>query len=60
MGTIGMPELVMAVIALVFWIVPLLAGIWALITLIQIRRGMEHVVRRLESLERAVLATRGQ
>ena len=60
MGTIGMPELMMMVVALVFWFVPLLAGIWALITLIQIRRGQESVLSKLDALERALLATRGQ
>jgi hypothetical protein len=59
MGTIGMPELVIMLVGLVFWIVPLLAGIYALITLIQIRRAQEDVVRKLEAIERALLATKG-
>ena len=56
MPQLGVPELMILVIGLVFWIVPLVAGIWALITLWQIRRRQEDVLRKLDALERAVAA----
>jgi hypothetical protein len=54
MPQIGVPELLIVLIGVVFWIVPLVAAIWALITLAQIRRRQDDVLRKLDALERSI------
>ena len=53
MPHIGVPELLIVLIGVV-WIVPLVAAIWALITLAQIRRRQDDVLRKLDALERSI------
>ena len=45
---------------LVFWIIPIIAGIWALVTLQRIRSGQELIRFRLEMLERTLQRGAGQ
>ena len=52
MNNLGIPELIILMIVSVFWLVPVAAGIWALVTLHRIRKGQEDVQRRLETIER--------
>jgi hypothetical protein len=54
MPQIGVPELLIVLVGVVFWIVPVVAGIWALITLAQIRRRQDDVLRKLDALERTI------
>ena len=52
MSSMGVPELLVILVISVFWLVPVVAGIWALITLHRLRVGQEGVRSRLESIER--------
>ena len=58
MPQLGIPELIVLLTGLVFGLAPLVIGIWAVITLVQVRRRQDDVLRKLESLER-VLGARG-
>lgn len=55
-GSVGVSELLIALVLGIFWLIPLVAAIWALITLHRIRAGIDTMVARLESIERAVRA----
>jgi hypothetical protein len=55
-GPVGMPELFMIVAVGVFWLVPLAAVVWALLTLHRMRTGIDTMVARLESIDRALRA----
>lgn len=48
----GLPELMVVLVMFVVYAVPLVAGIWALVTLKRIRVASEAVQARLESIER--------
>jgi hypothetical protein len=50
--SLGVSESVVLLIFSVFWIVPLAAGVWALLTLHRIRATQEQVIRRLDAIER--------
>jgi hypothetical protein len=50
--------LVLLVIAL-FWLIPIAAGVWALLTLHRVRAAQEDMRRRLESIERVLQRTAG-
>ena len=52
MGSMGIPELLVILVLSVFWLVPLVAGIWALVTLHRVRVGQDAVRSKLESIER--------
>ena len=43
-----------------FWLIPLAAGIWAIVTLQRIRSGQETIRLRLELLERMLQRSSGQ
>ena len=50
-GNLGPIELL---IALVVWLLPLIAFVWALATLARLRRGQEEILTRLGALEAAL------
>lgn len=52
MGQIGIPELFFVLIAGLFWLVPLVAAIWALVVLQRVHTGQHDIRRRLEAIER--------
>lgn len=52
MGPIGLPELFVVLFALIMWVIPLVAGIWALITLHRIRTEQHSVQTKLDAIER--------
>jgi hypothetical protein len=52
MGSMGVPELLVILMLSAFWLVPLVAGIWALVTLHRVRVGQDVVRSKLESIER--------
>jgi hypothetical protein len=56
MNSVGMPELFILLTMGIFWLIPLAAAVWALITLHRIRGGIDTMVARLESIERALRA----
>jgi hypothetical protein len=51
MGPLGIPELLAFLIPMGFGLIPIIAGIWALVTLIQIRRGQDAIRGSLERIE---------
>ena len=51
-GSIGLPELLIVILWFVFWIAPIVAAIWALLTLQKIRTGQDDVRVKLASIER--------
>jgi hypothetical protein len=51
-GSFGMPELVVLLVIGLFWGVPIVAAIWALITLNSIRTGQQAIDVRLATIER--------
>jgi hypothetical protein len=46
------PEIIIIVVLAIFWLIPIAAGIWTLITLQRIRSGQEVIRLRLEVMER--------
>jgi len=48
---IGVPETLAPIVLAAFWLIPVAAGIWALITLNRIRHGQDSVRERLEAIE---------
>ena len=52
MGRVGVPELLVILMASVVWLVPVAAGIWVLVTLHRVRVGQDAVRAKLESIER--------
>ena len=52
MGPVGVPELLMVVLLAVFWLVPLAAGVWALVTLHRLRAGQDALRSKLDAIER--------
>ena len=51
-GSLGMPELLVGFILGLFWLVPIAAAVWALITLNRIQMGQQAIDVRLETIER--------
>lgn len=51
MGAVGVPELLFVVPMLLFWVAPIVAAIWALVTLLRIRRVLEQMDGRLARIE---------
>jgi hypothetical protein len=54
---LGIPEFLIIVLLAGFWIIPLAAGIWALVTLQRLRVGQEALQVKLESIERLIQRT---
>jgi hypothetical protein len=55
---VGLPELIVVFMIGLVWIVPVVAGIWALVTLHRIRTTQEEMGSRLASIERSIQAVR--
>jgi hypothetical protein len=52
MGRLGVPELLVILMISSVWLVPIAAGIWALVTLHRVRVGQDEVRAKLELIER--------
>ena len=52
MTGIGLPELVVVLIISAIWLIPIAAGLWALVTLRRIRDAQDAMGVRLEAIER--------
>lgn len=52
---VGVPELVIVFVAGIVWLVPVAAGVWAIMTLHQIRKQQQEILTAL-----GVLLQRGQ
>jgi hypothetical protein len=48
----GMAELFVVLMIVVTWLIPVVAGVWAVLTLHRIRQGQDAVRARLEAIER--------
>lgn len=57
-GSIGVPELVIAVVVLITWLVPLVAAVWVVVTLHRLKRGQEDLRAKLDTIERQVTGGR--
>jgi len=51
-GSLGVPELIVILILGTFYVVPIAAAVWAIITLHRIRTDQEAMGVRLETIER--------
>ena len=49
---VGLPEFLVLLFIGAFWMVPIVAGIWALVTLHKIRSAQDEMNRRLDAIER--------
>ena len=54
----GMPELLIILALGVFWVLPVAASLWALLTLHRIRTGQQAIGVQLESIVRILQASR--
>ena len=50
-GSIGVPELLVILLACAFWLLPIAAAIWALVTLQRIRTNQQAMQDRLTAIE---------
>lgn len=51
---VGLPELFVVLAIGAFWLIPVAAGVWALVTLQRIRSAQEEMCRKLDAIERQV------
>lgn len=51
-GRLGLPELIIVLVLSMVWLVPLAAGVWALVMLYRIRRDQATMMSRLDTIER--------
>ena len=56
--TLGVPELIVVLTLGLVWVIPVAAGIWALITLHRIRTTQEDMRGRLAAIERLIQTQR--
>jgi len=54
MPTLGFTELVVILVIAIFYLVPIAAGIWAVITLYRVHTGQKSIQNRLEEIERFI------
>lgn len=55
---LGVPELIVVLTLGLVWLIPVAAGIWALITLHRIRTTQENMHSRLAAIERLIQTQR--
>jgi len=52
MNSIGFPELVVVLFIVgILWVIPLAAGVWALVTLHRIRTGQQALQAKVDTIE---------
>jgi hypothetical protein len=59
MERIGIPEILVLLVIALSWLIPIAAGVWALLMLHHVRAAQEDMRRRLESIERVLQRTAG-
>ena len=47
-GSLGVPELIIALVILCVWAIPLAATLWALLTLYKMRQTLERIEQLLQ------------
>jgi hypothetical protein len=60
MRGMGFPEFIVVVVIGIIYAIPIVAGIWAIITLNRIRIGQSAIQGRLEAIERAIQSNPSQ
>jgi|SoiMethySBSTD1v2_1073268.scaffolds.fasta_scaffold09595_9 hypothetical protein len=53
-ASIGAPELIVAMVAALFWVIPIALAVWVVITLRKIRAGQQAVQVKLDAIERLI------
>ena len=51
-GRIGVPEIIVLLIMSAFWVLPLIAAVWAIVTLYRVRRDQETLLAKLDVIEK--------
>ncbi len=51
-GSIGIPEIVIALAILLTWLVPLAGAVWVVMTLHRVKAGQDGIRARLDAIER--------
>lgn len=51
---VGVPELAIIFMISALWIVPLVAGVWAIFTLYKLRKGQEAMMAKLDAIAGAM------
>ena len=54
MNVIGVPELLVILMICAIWLIPIAAGIWAVVTLHRIRTDQKAMQVKLDAIEQAV------
>lgn len=54
MSMLGIPEIMITLLLVVTRLLPLAAGVWALVTLYRIRMNQDAILLRLEAIEQAL------
>ena len=52
--SVGVPESLVFLVVVVFWLLPIVAGSWALVTLHRLRTTQDEMSGRLAQIERLV------
>jgi hypothetical protein len=52
MAHVGLPELLILLMIAGLWLIPIAAGVWALVTLQRLRAGQQAVQVKLDTIER--------
>jgi type IV secretory pathway VirB3-like protein len=55
-GSIGIPELVIVLAVSGFWLIPVAAAVWVVLTLNRLRNDQQAIRASLESIERTLRA----
>jgi len=58
MNSLGMPELIVILLIGVFWGAPIIAAVWAIITLHRIREDQQAIGAQLETIQRLLQTSR--
>ncbi len=53
-GSIGVPEILLILLSVVLTVVPIVATVWAVVTLQRIRNGQHAMLDRLTAIEQAL------
>ena len=51
-GRIGVSEFLILLVIMVSWVVPLVAAVWAIVTLYRVRRDQETMLMKLDAMEK--------
>ena len=55
-GSIGVPELIVAIVLAMSWLIPIAVVVWIVVTLSRIRTAQDSIRARLEAIEHSLTA----